>query len=276
MGILKSSFPDGKLIGFEVDPAALQIARTNLSPYSSRTLLIQDSYVNISEYARELGLIRIMGILIDLGASSIQLDTPERGFSFRHEAPLDMRFNPESQLTAYDVVNNYPEKELAVLIKNFGEERNSNRIAREIVFNRPVRTTKQLAEIIEKVVKQRPKQYGQFQRNPATRTFQAIRIAVNNELQNLKEVLPQSVNLLEKKGRLAVISFHSLEDRIVKRFFRCESTDCICPPKQPICTCGHTASIKLLNRSPIVPAQEEIAQNPRSRSARLRIVEKII
>jgi len=276
LGILKSSFPDGKLIGFEVDPAALQIARTNLSPYSSRTLLIQDSYVNISEYARELGLIRIMGILIDLGASSIQLDTPERGFSFRHEAPLDMRFNPESQLTAYDVVNNYPEKELAVLIKNFGEERNSNRIAREIVFNRPVRTTKQLAEIIEKVVKQRPKQYGQFQRNPATRTFQAIRIAVNNELQNLKEVLPQSVNLLEKKGRLAVISFHSLEDRIVKRFFRCESTDCICPPKQPICTCGHTASIKLLNRSPIVPAQEEIAQNPRSRSARLRIVEKII
>ncbi len=276
MGILKSSFPDGKLIGFEVDPAALQIARTNLSPYSSRTLLIQDSYVNISEYARELGLIRIMGILIDLGASSIQLDTPERGFSFRHEAPLDMRFNPESQLTAYDVVNNYPEKELAVLIKNFGEERNSNRIAREIVFNRPVRTTKQLAEIIEKVVKQRPKQYGQFQRHPATRTFQAIRIAVNNELQNLKEVLPQSVNLLEKKGRLAVISFHSLEDRIVKRFFRCESTDCICPPKQPICTCGHTASIKLLNRSPIVPGQEEIAQNPRSRSARLRIVEKII
>jgi 16S rRNA (cytosine1402-N4)-methyltransferase len=275
-GILKSSFPDGKLIGFEVDPVAIQIARTNLSPYSSRTHLIQDSYVNISEYARKLGMNRIMGILIDLGASSIQLDTPERGFSFRHEAPLDMRFNPESQLTAYHVINDYPEKELAVIIRDFGEERSSNRIAREIVLNRPIRTTKQLAEIIEKVVKQRPKQYGRFQRHPATRTFQAIRIAVNNELQNLKEVLPQAVNLLEMKGRLAVISFHSLEDRIVKRFFRSESTDCICPPKQPICTCGHTASIKLLNRSPIVPAQEEITQNPRSRSARLRIVEKII
>ncbi|MFN2175774.1 MAG: 16S rRNA (cytosine(1402)-N(4))-methyltransferase RsmH [Anaerolineales bacterium] len=275
-GILESSSPDGRLIGFEIDPIAFEIACTKLRAYSSRTELIQDSYVNITEYAEELGLKKVMGILIDLGASSIQLDMPERGFSFRDEATLDMRFSPESKLTAYDVVNNYPESELANLIKKFGEEKNANRIAREIVLNRPVRTTKQLAKIIEKVVKQRPKKNRQFRRHPATQTFQAIRIVVNNELQNLKEVLPEAVNLLDKNGRLAVISFHSLEDRIVKRFFRRESIDCLCPPKQPICTCGHTASIKILNRRPIVPTQEEIANNPRSRSARLRIVEKII
>lgn len=275
LGILMSSFPDGMLIGFEVDPIALQVARTKLSEYSSRTHLLQESYVTITEYARILGLKKIMGILIDLGASSIQLDTPERGFSFRTEAYLDMRFDPEANLTAFDIVNNYPELELADIIKNYGEEKKAKQIAREIVLNRPVQTTKQLAEIIVKVVRRRSSYSGKLRRHPATKTFQAIRIAVNNELQNIKDVLPQAVNLLDKKGRLAVISFHSLEDRIVKRFFRLESTDCICPPKQPICTCDHTAKIKLINRRPVVPSPEEIMNNPRSRSARLRIVEKI-
>lgn len=276
LGILKSSSPDGRLIGFEVDSIALGVARTNLSAYSSRTHLIKDSYVTVTEYAQKLGLKKIKGILMDLGASSIQLDMPERGFSFRTEADLDMRFNPEASLTAYDIVNEYSEKELAELIKNLGEERNASRIAREIILNRPVRTTKQLSEIVEKVVRPRSKHSGRFYRHPATKTFQAIRISVNNELQNIEEVLPQAVNLLDKKGRLAVISFHSLEDRIVKRFFRLESSGCICPPKQPICTCEHFAKIKLINRRPIVPSQEEISRNPRSRSARLRIVEKII
>jgi 16S rRNA (cytosine1402-N4)-methyltransferase len=210
------------------------------------------------------------GIIIDLGVSSMQLDQPERGFSFLTDAPLDMRFDPGNPITAADLVNQLSTNELADLLYRYGEERQARRIARHIVQARPIKTTGELSRIIAGAVR------GERQGiHPATRSFQALRIEVNQELAGLENVLPQAVNALNAGGRLAVISFHSLEDRIVKQYFRRESRDCICPPRQPICTCGHRASIKEINRKPVEPRQEEILQNPRSRSAKLRVVEKL-
>ena len=248
---------------------ALALARETLAPYGKRARLMQASYDSLTERLREIGWNGVDGILLDLGLSSMQLDTPERGFSFQQDAPLDMRFDPASPTTAADLVNNLPQDELADLIYRNGEERASRRIARAIVKARPLQTTRQLAAVIETVLPRK----GRI--HPATQTFQALRIAVNQELERVENVLPQAVAALKSGGRLAIISFHSLEDRIVKEYFRRESRDCICPPRQPVCTCGHKATLKEITRKPITPGEAEIAANPRARSAKLRIAEKL-
>jgi 16S rRNA (cytosine1402-N4)-methyltransferase len=201
----------------------------------------------------------------------MQVDTRERGFSFMTDGPLDMRFDPDNPTQAADLVNGLPEGELANLIYRYGEERRSRQVARAILAARPLRTTQQLAQVVASAMPAGKR--GGI--HPATRTFQALRIAVNRELEAVESVLPQAIAALRPGGRLAVISFHSLEDRIVKQFFRRESQDCICPPRQPVCTCGHTATIKELTRRPIVPQPVEVATNSRARSARLRVAEKI-
>ena len=210
------------------------------------------------------------GVLLDLGASSIQFDRAERGFSFQQEGPLDMRFDPTGLLTADQIVNQWPQEELADILFQYGEERHSRRIARAIVNARPLENTAQLAAVIAKALGGRR---GGI--HPATRSFQALRIVVNGELQALEEALPQMVAVLQPQGRLAIIAFHSLEDRAVKQFLRRESQDCICPPGQPTCTCGHTASLNEITRKPIRPGEREVAANPRARSARLRVAEKL-
>ena len=268
-GILEACPPDGCLLGLDVDPQALALARETLAPYGQRVRLIRASYHALAETLHQIGWEAVDGILLDLGLSSMQLDTPERGFSFQHDAPLDMRFDPDSPTTAADMVNTLPQDELADLIYRYGEERASRRIAQAIVEARPLKTTRQLAAVIEAVIPRK----GHI--HPATKTFQALRIAVNQELDRVENVLPQAVAALKSGGRLAIISFHSLEDRIVKGYFRRESRDCICPPKQPICTCGHKATLKEISRKPIIPGEAEIEANPRARSAKLRIAEKL-
>lgn len=268
-GILEACAPDGRLLGLDVDPQALALARETLAPYGERARLIQASYTSLVELLHEIGWEKVDGILLDLGLSSMQLDTPERGFSFQQDAPLDMRFDPASPTTAADLVNTLSQAELADLIYRYGEERASRRIAQAIVRARPLRTTRQLAAVIESVLPRR----GHV--HPATQTFQALRIAVNQELDRVENVLPQAAAALRSGGRLAIISFHSLEDRIVKEYFRRESRDCVCPPKQPVCTCGHKATLKEIARKPIAPGEAEVKANPRARSAKLRIAEKL-
>ena len=268
-GILDASAPAGELLGLDLDPQALAIARQHLAMFGRRAHIVQGSYLSMKDEAFELGWEMVDGIVLDFGVSSMQLDTPERGFSFLNDGPLDMRFSPATPLSAADLVNTLSEEELADIIFRYGEDRLARRIARSIVGNRPIETTRQLADLILKSI-------GKKERiHPATRTFQALRIAVNGELSAIEEILPIASSLLKSGGRLAVISFHSLEDRIVKEYFHRESRDCICPPRQPICTCGHTAIITEINRKPIQADEEEIKANSRARSAKLRIVEKI-
>ena len=272
-GILNASSPEGLLLGIDLDPGALALAGQRLAEFGKRFTLVQASYTTLLEQVQQLGWENVHGIVIDLGVSSMQLDTPERGFSFQAEGPLDMRFGPTQPLTAADVVNGWSERDLADLIWRYGDEQQSRKIARAIVQARPLSTTRQLAELVTRTVKSHPK--GP-RIHPATRTFQALRIAVNEELQSLERFLPQAVAALAPEGRLAVISFHSLEDRIVKQFFRRESRDCICPPELPVCTCGHKATIVEINRHPMEASPEEVETNPRARSARLRIAEKLV
>lgn len=268
-GILKASTPHGKLLGMDLDKQALAIADQRLKNFSGRYTLVQASYTRLLEEMQHIGWSTVNGIVIDLGLSSMQLDTAERGFSFRLEGPLDMRFDPDQSLSAADLVNLSSEKDLADIIWRYGEEKQSRRIARSIVQARPVNTTSQLAGIIAKAIKGKKSKI-----HPATRTFQALRIAVNQELQSLATFLPRAVEALAPGGRLAVISFHSLEDRIVKQYFVRESKDCVCPPNQPVCTCGHKAILERITRRSIVPQEQEMAENSRARSARLRVVEK--
>lgn len=269
-GILQASNPSGRLLGLDVDPQALQLARERLAPFGSRAVIVQASYTELRQQLDILGWEEVDGILLDLGLSSMQLDTAERGFSFQVDAPLDMRFDPRNLLTAADLVNTLPEAELADILYNFGEERRSRQVARAIVRARPIHTTLRLAEVVAGATRS-----GSPGIHPATRTFQALRIAVNQELEALQAVMPQAIASLAPGGRLAVIAFHSLEDRLVKQFFRQESRDCLCPPRQPICTCGHRATIKEITRRPVRPAEAEVRENPRSRSARLRVAEKL-
>lgn len=269
-GILQACEPDGLLLGFDVDTYALQLARKHLESFSNRATLVHSSFTNLSKELNAVGWHMVDGILLDLGISSMQLDIPERGFSFRKDALLDMRFDLRNPMRAIDLVNNLSEKELADVLYTFGEERRSRQVARAIVQARPLETTHQLASVVAKTTSS-----GRKRMHPATRTFQALRIAVNQELDALREVLPQAISSLNPKGRLAVISYHSLEDRIVKHYLRSESKDCICPPKQPICDCGHTASISIITKRPIRPQDGEIERNPRARSARLRVIEKL-
>jgi 16S rRNA (cytosine1402-N4)-methyltransferase len=273
-GIMEASAPDGQLLGLDVDPQALAIARRNLAPYEHRIHLAQASYTSLSAQLAQLGWDAVDGIVLDLGASSMQFDTPERGFSFLHDAPLDMRFGPHAVQTAADLVNKYSERELADLIYRYGEERESRKIARAIVRARPIDTTRELVAAIESVSPRRGS-FGKLRSvHPATRTFQALRIAVNEELTSIEEVLPQALAALKPGGRLAVISFHSLEDRIVKDFFREQSKDRVNPPYERIYEEERKATLKEVNRKPIVPSDEETQNNPRARSAKLRIAEK--
>ena len=265
---------NARLLGFDRDTQALTIARETLAPYGERAVLVHASYEQMGTLAPQLGFAAVDGILLDLGISSMQVDNAERGFAFRADGPLDMRFDPGSgEQTAADLVNTLDEQALANILFEYGEEHDSRRIARAIVAARPLTTTTQLAEVIARSVKM-PKGQHKHHIHPATRSFQALRIAVNDELGAVERVLPTAIQLLAPGGRLAVISFHSLEDRIVKQYFKRESTDCICPPHQPVCTCGHVASIDLVARKPISADEAEIAANPRSRSAQLRIVQK--
>lgn len=268
-GILKASSPDGELLGLDVDPQALDIARRNLAEFGTRITIIQASYTTLKDQLLKIGWASLDGMLLDLGASSMQFDTPQRGFSFQAAGDLDMRFDPTNPLTAAHLVNELPEQELANLLFKYGEEPRSRQIARAIISARPINSTLQLAEVISSANPTRGKLH------PATLIFQALRIVVNDELRAIEDVLPQAIQALSPGGRLAVISFHSLEDRIVKGYFRQESKDCLCPPRQPVCTCGHKATIHEVNRRPRTPDDQESSTNPRARSAKLRIVEKI-
>jgi 16S rRNA (cytosine1402-N4)-methyltransferase len=272
-GILEASSPSGRLLGLDLDPQALSLAAEKLAPFGDRAMLRQASYTSLLDKLNEIGWQAVDGIMLDLGVSSMQLDTVERGFSFLHDAPLDMRFDPSTPRTAAELVNQLPESELADLIYCYGEERRARQVAREIVRARPLATTTELAQVVTRAVT--GGRYSQTGIHPATRTFQALRIAVNGELDALETVLPQAVRVLTPGGRLAVISFHSLEDRIVKQFMRREATDCLCPPRQPMCTCRHKAIVRELHRQPLYPQAGEISENPRARSARLRVAEKL-
>jgi len=269
-GILKESTPDWNAFSTDRDPEALALASQRLSIYKERVRLVQTSYVNLLEEMHKLGWQSVDGIVFDLGLSSMQLDTPRRGFSFQGTGPLDMRFDPTQPLDAAELVNALPEQELADLIWRYGEERASRRIAAAIIQARPIQTTTDLAEVIRKAM---GGQHGRI--HPATRTFQALRIAVNQELQAVETVLPRAVEALAPGGRIAVISFHSMEDRLVKQYFKRESSDCICPPDQPVCVCGHKVSIRVITRHPIQPFDVYVASKPGARRARLRIAEKL-
>ena len=269
-GLLQASAPDGRLLGLDIDPQALKIARERLSEFGERAVLRQASFLSIEEQLAKLDWPAVDGIVLDLGVSSMQLDTPQRGFSFLVDAPLDMRFDPNNDLTAEKLLNTASEKELADILYLYGEERRAYQVARAIVQARPLHTTQELAKVVAKATHS-----GHAGMHPATRTFQALRIAVNNELETVEAALPESLAALRSGGRLAVIAFHSLEDRLVKQFFRRESKDCICPPRQPVCTCGHKAILREITRHPIRPEEAEIKRNPRARSARLRVAEKL-
>jgi 16S rRNA (cytosine1402-N4)-methyltransferase len=268
-GILSASAPDGRLLGLDADPEAISYARQVLEVYGDRVVFQVANFRQIGVVAHAVGFGEVDGILMDLGLSSRQLGQASRGFSFNLEGPLDMRIDRGRGRPASDLVNHLPEAELADLFWRFGEERYSRRIARAIVASRPVTTTGQLAEVVSRTVGRREKIH------PATRVFQALRIAVNDELEALGQALPQARDLLRPGGRIAVIAFHSLEDRLVKRFFLEEARDCICPPEAVICVCQHEATMSVLTRKPIRPTEDEVAINPPSRSARLRVAERL-
>lgn len=245
-----------------------------LANVSSKLILIHGDFRRLQVILKMHGISEIHGIVLDLGVSSFQLDDASRGFSYQEEGPLDMRMNTDQQLSAWHLVNEWSEERLALIIRELGEERYARRIAREIVRERqqrPINTTFELVEVIKRAVPAQAKK----DKHPARRTFQALRIAVNEELEALEEVLPQAVEVLASEGRIAVITFHSLEDRIVKTFFKRESLGCLCPSDQPVCTCNHRARLKIVTKRPITPTEAELARNPRSRSAKLRIAEKI-
>lgn len=273
-GILQAS-AQSRVIGFDRDEGALELAKARLAGFGSRFTAIHTDYRHIREALDRLNILSVYGILADLGVSSWQLDSPERGFSFRFGSePLDMRMDPSQGQTAADLVNHLSERELADLIWLFGEERAARRIAHRIVaarVNSPLQTTGELAEIVVKAVHQK----GRWRIHPATRTFQALRIAVNNELEGLPEFVEACVDRLVPGGRLVVITFHSLEDRVIKQALRMQAGYCACPPRQPVCSCGARKRVELLTRKALVPSEEEIAKNARSRSAKLRACRKL-
>ncbi|HTK09107.1 MAG TPA: 16S rRNA (cytosine(1402)-N(4))-methyltransferase RsmH [Ktedonobacteraceae bacterium] len=282
--LLERSAPDGKVLGIDTDAQALARVRERLADdvQRGRLTLAHGNFADMARLIDEAGLHAqsFQGILLDLGFSSDQMDDPQRGFSFSADGPLDMRLDQSLALSAADLVNTASEYDLADIIWRYGEESRSRAIARRIVRERekqPISTTAHLARIVASGMPYKP---GAI--HPATKTFQALRIAVNQELERLKTVLPQMLDLLssgtdsERGGRMAIISFHSLEDRIVKEFMRREATDCLCPPRIPVCVCHHKAHLRLLTTRPVVPGAQEIERNPRARSAKLRVAEKIV
>ena len=257
--------PDGRLLGIDADAQALDRTRQRLQPFANRVTFANDNFEHIGRIAEQHGFHPVLGVLMDLGLSSWQLDTAGRGFSFRDDVPADMRLSADQPLTAADVVNTYSQDELARVIATYGEEPQARRIAQAIVRHRPIGTALQLAQAVESAVPRRGRRT-----HPATRTFLAIRIVVNRELDVLESALRQAVRLLAGGGRLAVIAYHSLEDRVVKTFMRTESSDCICPPGLPMCACDHKASVRVLTKRVVKPSSEEVRNNPRVRSAKLR------
>lgn len=271
--LLASSTPHGRLLGLDVDPLAVVRAAWRLRIFGRRVTVRKANFAALAAVAEETGFVGVDGILFDLGISSLQLAVAARGFSFQQEGPLDMRFDPDEPLTAATIVNTWSARDVAALLWEYGEERLAQPIARAIVARRqqqPLQTTTELAALVSRVYGHRPSRI-----HPATRTFQALRIAVNRELEVLPTALEQAIRLLRPGGRLAVIAFHSLEDRVVKRIFRHAAGQCICPPGTPVCQCHPEKRVRILTPHPIRPGPEEVARNPRSRSARLRIVERV-
>ncbi len=290
LALLRASSPLGCVCGIDLDPRSLVRAEQRLALFGSRFTPIQGSYANMASLVQEElgGEARVDGILLDLGISSRQVDGPGFGFSFQRDEPLDMRFDPQADgPTAADIVNTWTEAQLTTLLREYGEENRAAPISRAMVRERPVQTTAQLAELVagaayrsagrntRRNTRGNPGRRGTQRTHPATRTFQALRIAVNNELAVLSQGLEAAVDLLAPEGRLAVISYHSLEDRIVKTFLVRESSNCICPPGLPMCICQRQPRLKTINRRVIRPSAEEVASNPRSRSARLRVAQRL-
>ena len=270
--VLERIQPGGRLLGIDRDPLAVQAARESLASFGDSAVVVHGRFSELAALASENGFSPADLVLFDFGISSTQVDDPGRGFSFRADGPLDMRMDPTSELTAATVVNDYDVAELERIIREYGEERWARRIAQFIVARRPLRTTRDLAAAVEAAI---PRRAWPRDIHVATRTFQAIRIAVNDELGEIEPGLRAALSTLKPGGRMATISFHSLEDRLVKSFFNVESKDCICPPQQPVCTCGHRATLRIVTRHPVRPSEAEVAANPRARSARLRVAEKL-
>ena len=270
-----SRLQNGHFYGIDQDDAAIAAASERLRCFGDKVTVIRNNYVNAVEALREYGVTGVDGIVLDLGVSSYQLDTEDRGFSYRFDAPLDMRMDNRQELTAYQVVNEYTESELYHIIKNYGEDKFAKNIAKNIVIARqkePVKTTKELADIISYSIPMKVKKQGG---HPAKRTFQAIRIEVNHELEVLERNINDMIDLLNPGGRFCIITFHSLEDRIVKKAFRTAQNPCTCPPDFPVCVCGKKPKGKMVYRKPVLPSDEELEENPRSKSAKLRIFEHI-
>ena len=265
------SVPEARLLGIDLDNDALGIAKRRLGPHHDRAVVVQGNFANLDAIAEQHGYRPAEGVLFDLGLSSLQVDTGSRGFSIRREARLDMRFDSAQRMTAYQVVNEYPERSLADIIFRLGEEPRARRLARAIVRRRPIETTTELAQVVAGAMGAT----GRGRIHPATRTFQAIRIAVNRELDNLRSGLEEAIEVLRAGGRLVVVSYHSLEDRLVKGTLRSEASDCICPPGTPACICGHAARVREVGRRVVKPTAEEVQSNPRCRSARMRVAERI-
>ncbi|MBE5997256.1 MAG: 16S rRNA (cytosine(1402)-N(4))-methyltransferase RsmH [Lachnospiraceae bacterium] len=266
----------GKLIGIDQDEDAIRAASKRLEPYGERVIIVRDNFRNIRQVMNERNITHADGILLDLGVSSYQIDNPERGFSYMQDAPLDMRMDQRGSVTAADLINDLPEEELSRILRDFGEERFAGSIAAKIVRERknaPVRTTGELVRIIRSAV---PKKFQDVGGHPAKRTFQAIRIALNDELSAVEDAVEDMIDLLGNGGRLCIITFHSLEDRIVKNAFRRNEHPCTCPPDFPVCVCGKTPKGKVITKKPILPTNEETERNPRAKSAKLRVFEKIM
>ena len=266
---------NGRFIGIDQDQDAVENGRAKLEPYKEKAQLVRDNFSNIISIMKDLHIVAVDGILLDIGVSSYQLDTGERGFSYMHDAELDMRMDQRNPMTAKRMIAEYSEKELANIIKDYGEERWATRIAQFIVAERkikPIETTGELVEVIKKAVPKGARKDGP---HPAKRTFQALRIAVNNELGILEQAIEDMAGLLAPGGRLCIITFHSLEDRIVKQTFHRLEHPCTCPPEFPVCVCGKKPSIRVITRKPILPSEEELEFNPRARSAKLRLLEKL-
>ena len=266
---------DGRLIAIDQDETAVKVATQRLNALEKNTMVVRNNFSQIASVCKELDVEGIDGVLLDLGVSSYQLDTAERGFSYSADAPLDMRMDNRKNLTAYDVVNEYPEQNIKKILFDYGEERFAPQIAAAIVKARqkaPIKTTAELSNIIKYAMPSAAREGGH---HPAKRSFQAIRIEVNGELDVIEPAIRDAVALLNKGGRMAIITFHSLEDRIVKQTFASLASGCTCPKDFPICVCGNKPKVKVITKKPILPSKEELEENPRSRSAKLRVIEKI-
>ncbi len=273
--VLEATAPDGRLLGVDRDPEALALARPRLAGFGARAILVQGDYRGLAEIARHEGFFAVDGVLLDLGVSSPQLDDPARGFSFRADGPLDMRMDPSSGPTAADLIATASEAELLRILRTYGEEKLARPIARALLKRRrqrPITRTLELAALVESVAGGRARRW---RIHPATRTFQALRIAVNRETEDLERSVTEAVTLLRRGGRIAVVSFHSLEDRAVKRVLRGLASRCICPPGLPVCGCGRENLVRVLTAKPLRPGPAEVEDNPRSRSARLRAAERL-